>query len=1014
MATGGVLVGRGYVAIRPEFQGNWNRTLRDQATGAGQAFAGQFSKVLKSAAAPIAAVGATIGATLVTSVAAAGAGAGAFVAAVKPQLTKVTEASELYTKAQEAQAEGGKKAAEAQKAYTQALAAMPPATRKTATAFIGLKKDFTAWSDSLSGTTMPLFTRGINLLRAALPKLTPFVKSTAVAFTGFLDSLGKGQAGRVFTEFGANMRRLSGSSLASFLNILRNIAVGFVGVLNAFAPMSRGVTGGLEQMTARFAAFGATLRTSAGFQQFIAYVRANAPQAQGLVANLARTAVTLIQAIAPLGGVTLQVVTIFAQLTAAIPTPVMRLLVNVLAATVVAAKLYAVYVTAAAAVTRGWAVAQGILNRVMALNPILRVVLIVIALGTALVLAYRHSTTFRTVVQAAWQGIQTAASWAWNNVLKPVFTGIAAAGRVVGQVAMWLWNNAIGPAFRFIGAAARILLGIVAVAVFGPLVVAFNVVAAVARALWTAAIRPAFNAIAAIAKWLWNTIVRPTLLAMQAGFRALGAVARWLYDNIVKPVFNGIRTVIAAWWASAKLIFAAVRAYVLGPLGSVFRWLYDNIVKPVWNGIKAAISAVWNYGIKPVFNAVRSAVRAVGDAFSAAKDAIGRAWDKLRDITRKPVQFIIDTVYNNGIRKVWNTVVGAFGGKELGVVRFADGGVLPGYTPGRDVHLAALSGGEAVMRPEWTRAVGPGYVHAMNAAARGGGVSGVQRALGLPGFADGGIFSGIGTFVSGAWDKLKKGAKWLADTFGGAIKNGIKSLINPVIDLIPGEGGFPGLLKGGMRRLVEKLLGAGEKGDKLAVPNIKYNPSAGVEQWRGVASAVLRELGVFSPYNLTAVLQTIRKESGGNPRAINLWDSNARAGTPSKGLIQTIDPTFNAYAGKYRNRGPYDPYANIYAGIRYARSRYGSGWAARMARPGGYDSGGWLMPGLSATYNGTGRPEAVLTGSQWDAMSAAVARGEEPVVVEVHTKDDALAGFIDVRVRRGQQQLTSVLRAGRR
>ncbi|MFK8844674.1 hypothetical protein [Streptomyces sp. Ac-502] len=565
MATGGVLVGRGYVAIRPEFQGNWNRTLREQGTAAGQAFAAQFGKVLATAAVPIAAMGATVGAALASSVAAAGAGAGAFAAAVKPQLAKVTEASELYTKAQEAQAEGGKKAAEAQKAYTQALAAMPPATRKTATAFIGLKKDFTAWSDSLSGTTMPLFTRGINLLRAALPKLTPFVKSTAAAFTGFLDTLGKGQAGRVFAEFGATMRRLSGSSLTSFLNVFRNIAVGFAGVLNAFAPMSRGVTGGLESLTARFAAFGATLRTSSGFQQFIAYVRATAPQVLGLFASLARTAVTLVQAIAPLGGVTLQVVTVFARLTAAIPTPVMRVLVNVLAATVVAAKLYAVYVTAAAAVTRGWAVAQGILNRVMALNPVLRVVLIVIALGTALVLAYRHSETFRNVVQAAWQGIQTAASWAWNNVLRPVFTGIAAAARVVGQVAMWLWNNAIGPAFRFIGAAARILLGIVAVAVFGPLVVAFNVVSAVARALWTVAIKPVFNAIASIARWLYSTVIKPTFAAWAAAFRAAGAVARWLYENIAKPVFNGIKTVVAAWWAATRVIFGLVRAYIAGP-----------------------------------------------------------------------------------------------------------------------------------------------------------------------------------------------------------------------------------------------------------------------------------------------------------------------------------------------------------------------------------------------------------------------------------------------------------------
>src|SRR5690606_40482259 len=56
-------------------------------------------------------------------------------------------------------------------------------------------------------------------------------------------------------------------------------------------------------------------------------------------------------------------------------------------------------------------------------------------------------------------------------------------------------------------------------------------------------------------------------------------------------------------------------------------------------------------------------------------------------------------------------------------------------------------------------------------------------------------------------------------------------------------------------------------------------------------------------------------------------------------------PIFNAYAGKYKNRGQYDPYANIYAAVRYARSRYGSGWAARMAAPGGYYMGGSMRAG---------------------------------------------------------------------
>jgi SLT domain-containing protein len=83
----------------------------------------------------------------------------------------------------------------------------------------------------------------------------------------------------------------------------------------------------------------------------------------------------------------------------------------------------------------------------------------------------------------------------------------------------------------------------------------------------------------------------------------------------------------------------------------------------------------------------------------------------------------------------------------------------------------------------------------------------------------------------------------------------------------------------------------------------------------------------------------VMKESGGNPRAVNNWDSNAKAGHPSKGLMQTIDSTFSAH--KLKGHGDiFNPVDNIIAGVRYALSRYGSiarvpGIAA-MARGGAY------------------------------------------------------------------------------
>jgi SLT domain-containing protein len=84
----------------------------------------------------------------------------------------------------------------------------------------------------------------------------------------------------------------------------------------------------------------------------------------------------------------------------------------------------------------------------------------------------------------------------------------------------------------------------------------------------------------------------------------------------------------------------------------------------------------------------------------------------------------------------------------------------------------------------------------------------------------------------------------------------------------------------------------------------------------------MAEKGIPGTYN--GIYRNVIRESSGNPMAINLWDSNAAAGTPSKGLLQVIAPTFAAYHVSGTSWDIYDPVANITAACNYAAHRYGS------------------------------------------------------------------------------------------
>lgn len=101
-------------------------------------------------------------------------------------------------------------------------------------------------------------------------------------------------------------------------------------------------------------------------------------------------------------------------------------------------------------------------------------------------------------------------------------------------------------------------------------------------------------------------------------------------------------------------------------------------------------------------------------------------------------------------------------------------------------------------------------------------------------------------------------------------------------------------------------------------------PPGNVQDWINQAIQILEANGVpASEINAQDIWTIIQHESGGNPNAINLWDSNAQAGHPSKGLMQCIDSTFNSYKLPGHDN-IYNPVDNIIAGVRYALSRYGS------------------------------------------------------------------------------------------
>ncbi|MET9909674.1 hypothetical protein ABZZ74_23215 [Streptomyces sp. NPDC006476] len=964
----------------------------------------------------------------------------------------IASAQRQIASASQSAAGGVDQAAIAQDKYQAALAKLTPSARDTLNAFVGLRTAFSAWSRSLQPAVMPIFTRALLAIRDTLPALTPFVLGAASAIKALQDRF----SAQVKSPFWQGFKQdLQGNVRPAIIGLgvaFGNVIKGMAGIVDGFLPHMDGISSTMQRITGRFANWGASLKGSPEFEAFLAYASEHGPVLARVLGQIFTAFLNVSKAMSPIADVLL---------------PLLGGLAEAIGIIAAHAPWFIQLIYGIILATKLWTLAQMAFNFVMAANPLVLIGLAILALVGLVIYAYNKFGWFRSLVQTVWAAIQTAALFAWNSILKPVFNALVLAVQTVGRWAMWLWTNAIKPAWDAISLAARILITAIVVALILPGILAFKALGAIAMWLWRNAIKPAFDGIAMVALWLWRNVFSPV-------FTLIGNKARWLYTSAIKPSFDFIIAVAKAMWEQwLRPIFRAIWGG-MQTVGGWARWLYRNAIKPAFDGIVWVGKTAWKYGIKPIFDGWKLIIQGLGGIFRDAVGAIKLAWGKLESVSKKPVQFVVDTVYNNGIVGVWNKVASAFGAPKLSKFKFASGGIMPGYTPGRDVHqfvsptggMLELSGGEAIMRPEFTRAVGSGFVSTMNAIASSRGAQGVKAALApvfggsapvstdrslryarggiIPSqsFADGGIFGWIGkgiNKISGAgsdvWNAIKKGASWLGDTLEASARAGVKNVVNPLLAKFPGmDTGFGRLIRHIPNRIIDALFGYSKEADKkgaggIGGPRIQAaltwaKTQAGKPyQWAGngdpswdcsgFMSAIESVIRGQKPHRRWATMAFSGKTAP--PGWVYHGNSAFRIGITNAGVGHTAGTLGKTNVESRGGDG-------VVVGSRargYNNKLFGS-WYGFM--PGKFDSGGFLQPGMNLAFNGTGRPEPVLTAAQWNAITGASVRGSDGASGPASFQGDLyldsgeflgkVQGVATQVMHEGQQQLISVLNAG--
>lgn len=484
------------------------------------------------------------------------------------------------------------------------------------------------------------------------------------------------------------------------------------------------------------------------------------------------------------------------------------------------------------------------------------------------------------------------------------------------------------------------------------------------------AVKSAWNAVASFI----SKIVGDIKSALDHAWDSIASAA--------KSAWNGIKSFFTGWWNGEVSVYTSGVNKIKSVLSSAWSDITGTI-KSAWGGIRSFLS---NF------------LGNLTTEFSGAVNGIKNAWNKLEGIFKSPISFLVNTVYDNGIARLWNDVMSKVGGPQMPIVKFAAGGKLPGFGGG-DTVPALLEPGEAVIDKHRTRQLAPLFA-----------------AVGVPGFSAGGL-------VSDAGDAAKMA---LAMATGNQV-----AFTNALMDIIPGGGGGATadllgmvtslpvvMMKKVVSGLWDKITGLGSGGGGGPSPQ----PGGGTPSANAaLAKKMMPSWATGS--NWTYWNDVAMRESG--------WSNTAQNASGALGIAQALGHGVAGGGGKYGNQ--YGGYGlsvaqdrdanNGVAGpqiswmVDYIKATYGSpqgAWNSELTR-GWYAAGGATGSGM-AMVGEYGRELVRLPGGasviphgQTEQMMSGSSAG--PVItLEINTSgqpiDEALLQLIrkSIRVRGGNVQ----------
>lgn len=632
------------------------------------------------------------------------------------------------------------------------------------------------------------------------------------------------------------------------------------------------------------------------------------------------------------------------------------------------------------------------------------------------------------------QRVVSIIAWVWEGVLQPTIT-------LIGDIFVWLWTDMVKPYLERMQEGWQKVADFLVAAWTDHILPMIEAFGDFVVGLYSDYVKPALDWIGEAWNWVKDTIVSLWEDYIKPAYIAQGEFALALYSDYIKPAIDWIAeawnwvkdTIVGLWENHIKPAYIAQGEFVVG--------LYENYVKPAlnwisdsWDWLTGKISGFWTDGIKPVLSAFGTFIKEdVPDMVRSGVEMIRDAWYSVANFFRTPINWVINTVWNNGIKKAFDNVADAVGSSaELAAVpeigRFGGGasgsrGNIAGYAKGgimgSGLKLVGEEGPELI-------ATGPGWVATAAESKRLLATSDPaltpEETAALSGSRDTGPYGIGGNWLSrtasSAWnwtvDRVQDTISWVRGGLAKAAETLLKPILSGVSGFTSQFGGMgqlgSGLIDHGVDSVMDWIRGEDDKATAEGVYDGKFTANPGgfnrpaqgpITSWAGRRGYAGRFGGMHYGVDIgNSIGSAVRAAFDGVVKRVYGGGMDKRMVLGHGGFdtsylhnsAHLVSPGQTVAGGQQIARmgtagtGPHLHF-EYHPGSWYNPSVGGVNSLFR-------DKGGLIYPGLNTVLNNTGGAEYAFNQQQFDNLVRATeggGGGGYQVVIQQHGIDYAYA-----------------------